>query len=180
MVALKNEFNRKIDYHRQKAYHDPAEIYWIAHEFLTAILKRGERHHTEEELGSLLKDLKHDFITLPVELIDAWQVFLAQLAYAQYGGYSTEPRHVQLLLEQCALLIEETLREVIIAPDELTKQLQALKVLVQNGEVARAEHAYRTIIKAYERLPNDRKQGHYHRVASAFNTISASRNTPQA
>ncbi len=175
MLALQHEFDRKITYHRQKAYHDPAEIYWLAHEFLTAILQRAERHHTEEELGAMLTQLKHDFISLPPELIEAWRIFLGQLAYAQYGGYTTETRHVQLLLDQCALLIEETLREVVTAPDELTKQLQALKVLVHNGELGRAEHQYRTIIQAYERLPDERKQAHYHRVASAFQTISAAR-----
>lgn len=176
MLALQHEFERKLSYHRQKAYHDAADIYWLAHDFLSALLQRGQNHHTEEELGKLLAELKHDFISLPNELVESWHVFLNQLAYAQYGGYGTQPEHVQILLDQCAMLIEETLRELVSVPDEVTKELQTLKVFVQNGELDRAEEHYRAIIGKYEKLPDEKKQAHYPRIEHAYKTIAAARN----
>jgi hypothetical protein len=175
MLALQHEFQRKLSYHRQKAYHDPADIYWLAHDFLSALLQRSDNHHTEEELGKLLAELKHDFIALPQELVEGWHIFLSQLAYAQYGGYGLAPQHVQVLLDQCAMLIDETLQEIVTLPDDVTKELQTLRLFVQHGELDRAEEHYRAIIAKYEKLPDEKKQMHYPRITRAYATIAAAR-----
>jgi len=175
MVALQHEYERKMQYHRQKSFHDPAEIYWLAHDFLSSLLQRTNSHHTEEELGLQLQALKHDFISLPEELIDAWRIFLGQLAFAQYGGGKNSPEQAKMLLDQCAALIDETLREIVAAPDEITKKLAVLKVLVSNGDIERAEKDYRAILSHYETLDETKKKLHYHRIASAHKSILSAR-----
>jgi hypothetical protein len=176
MQTLHADYTRKLQYHQQKAYVDVEELYWLAHDFLAALLNT-DKHHTEEELAQKLGAFSHEYITIPQELVRAWHTFLTALSHAQYAGGAMEPNRAQQLRAECARLIQETLAHATHPPDGFTKQVATLRLYIQQNELVKAEELYRRLISEYERLPDEHKHLHYRRFTDAYNAILAARGT---
>jgi len=179
MRAIVNEWERKVSFQAQRAYMDVSDVYWLAHDFLGAVLA-AEGHRTEEELGHALKTFKHDFLSIAPDLADKWQAFFDDLSQSQYGGVKPDPEYVHQLFVRCEGLITETMQVAIEPLDEFTHHIQAVKILVQNGEVEKAEERYHALVSEYDKLSDDRKQLHYNRFNELYQSILAARNAQRA
>lgn len=179
MRAIVDEWERKLSFQAQRAYLDVSDVYWVAHDFLNAILA-AEGHRTEEELGQALKTFKHDFLSIAPDLAHRWQTFFNELSHAQYGGVKSDPEHVHVLFVQCQALITDTMQVAIEPVDEFTRHIQIVRILVQNGEIPKAEEQYRALVQEYELLPDERKHLHYERFKDVYQAILVARNELRA
>lgn len=179
MRAIVNEWERKLSFQAQRAYLDVSDVYWLAHDFIVAVLA-AEGHKTEEELGHALATFKHDFLSIAPDLAERWKAFFDELSHAQYGGVKPDPETVHQLFVHCEALVTETMQAVIEPLDEFTQHVQAVRVLVQNGEIEKAEERYGALVTEYDRLPEDRKVLHYARFHGLYESILAARNASRA
>jgi hypothetical protein len=179
MQVLAQEWERKLSFQAQRAYLDIADVYWLAHDFMGALLE-AEGHHTEEELARTLTTFKHDFLTIEPSLAMRWKTFFEELSASQYGGRAPSPEDIHILFVHCRSLIEDTLHVATEPVDEFTKRLQAVRVLLTNKEYLAAEAQYRVLANEYEQLPEEGKHAHYARFHAVYEAILAARNAQRA
>jgi hypothetical protein len=175
MQALAKEWERKLGFQTQKAYLDVSDVYWLAHDFLNALFA-AEGHRTEEELGQAIRSFKHDFLSITPDISRRWSGFFDELSAAQYGGKKPDPEHVHVLFVHCRQLIDDTIHASIEPIDTFTHHVQAVRALLQNGEIPKAEEKYRDLMHEYETLTDERKTLHYERFHDLYMALVAARN----
>lgn len=179
MQLLSKDWERKLKFQAQRAYLDVSDVYWLAHDFLAALLA-AEGHRTEEELSHALAVFKHDFLTISPDITNQWQAFFMELSGTQYSGTKPDPEVVHHLFVESQALIQATLLIAIEPVDDFTRHIQAVRVLVQNEEVQKAEEQYQHLMHEYEKLPEEQKRMHYDRFRGIYQAILVARNAQRA
>ena len=179
VAELQLAFSKKSQYHQQKAYLELKDIYWLCHEFFTSLLTK-DRHFTEEELLRELKEFKHEYLTIPSELLTEWQSFFHELSESQYSGKQPSQEKLKAMLTKLSTLIEQTLGSKRLPQTEFSTQLQAAQLLIKNGDAEKAEERYQKLMQQYLIFPPEQKALYYAQLELLYHAIADARSAQPA
>jgi hypothetical protein len=171
MRALHAQFLKKTQYHRQKAYLELKDIYWLVQEFFATFLDKNH-HFTEEELIKELQEFKHEFIALPVEVIERWRTFFDALSKSQYGGGEPSQDQLKKLLEEFMGRVEETVGKDYSPSDGFARAVQQAQLLLSHNQPDKAEELYHKLMHEYERYAPEEKRTHFEQLNRLYQAIA--------
>jgi hypothetical protein len=174
MKQLHALFSKKAQYHKQKAFLEFKDIYWLVHEFFSTFLGKNV-HFTEEELMKELAAFKHDYISVHPEVTKRWHTFFLKLSEGQYSGMEASQPELQALLQEFTALVDDTIGKEYAPADDFTKAVQSAKIFVTHKELAKAEQAYKKLVELYNALSVEQKRQHYEQLEKLYESIAALR-----
>jgi hypothetical protein len=174
MRELHATFIKKTHYHRQKAFLEPKDLYWLMHEFFVIFLQK-DQHFTEEELIAHVKHFTHDFLTIHPKTVNEWETLLYKLSEVQYAGVETEQPVLHALLEEFDRLVDQTVGKAYAPPDTFTKELQQAQLYLKHDQIEKAETIYKQLVEAYTALSEAQKHEYHQQLAHLYDSIAAFR-----